>query len=190
MNETARRAGFVCLAGATLQVGYGVLAVAFPYPDITEPGYELLWAVANLGMVAGILGLLALDAGRPRRLALLGGALALVGHVARIVISLVLVARPETTAVDGPIAATVLLMLGGMAVLAGTVVRGGVLAGRAAWAPSLTVVTGIVTASVYSIDKVVHFALLGLLWGSAWLLLSAVVLRAAGAPAHRSEALA
>jgi hypothetical protein len=46
-----------------------------------------------------------------------------------------------------------------------------------AWAPLATVAAGMITASVYSIDKAVQFVLLGLLWGSAWLVLPIVVLR-------------
>jgi hypothetical protein len=41
--------------------------------------------------------------------------------------------------------------------------------GRAAWAPLLVLAGGLVAVPFYSFDKVVHFILLGLLWGSAWL---------------------
>jgi hypothetical protein len=44
-QRIARYAGLVCLAGAAVQIGYGVLAAPFPYPAITEPRYELLWAL-------------------------------------------------------------------------------------------------------------------------------------------------
>jgi hypothetical protein len=40
--------------------------------------------------------------------------------------------------------------------------------------PLVTVAVGLVTAVVYSIDKVAHFVLLGLVWGPAWLLVGYV----------------
>jgi len=61
------------MAGAALQLGYGVLAVVWPYPLITAPASELVWGVVNLGMVAGIAAWLAIDVARPRWLALIGG---------------------------------------------------------------------------------------------------------------------
>ncbi len=36
-------------------------------------------------------------------------------------------------------------------------------------------VTGMITAGFYSTYPIVHFILLGLLWGPAWLLLSVVI---------------
>jgi hypothetical protein len=173
-QRTARIAGLVCLAGATVQVVYGVLAVAVGYPAIVEPRYEVLWALANAGMVAGAVGWLALDVARPRPLAMAGAALAVLGHVIRIGMSVVLVARPDA-AVDGAIAATIPLMFLGMALLGIGTIRGRQLSGWRAWAPLLTVAAGMFAAPWYSIDKAVHFALLGLLWGPAWLLVGYLV---------------
>jgi hypothetical protein len=53
-GRAARRLGTVAMAGAALQLVYGVLAVVWPYPLIIAPAPELVWGVVNLGMVAGI----------------------------------------------------------------------------------------------------------------------------------------
>lgn len=180
-NRLARLAGQVCSAGAIVQIGYGVLAVIHPYPAIVEPRYELLWALANAGMAAGAAGWLALDLTPSRRLAATGGWMAVTGHLLRIAVSILIISG-STAALDGPIVGTIFLMFVGMAILGVTTLRGGKqrggrLGGWQAWTPLLTVAAGIVTATFYSIDKVVHFTLLGLLWGPAWLLLGYVILK-------------
>jgi hypothetical protein len=73
----------ICLAGSAIQILYGALAVLFPYPAITGSLYEALWALANIGMIGGTIGWLALDLARPRWLAGLGGGLAVLGHLIR-----------------------------------------------------------------------------------------------------------
>ncbi len=65
----ARRASLIGMAGAALQLGYGLVALAFPYPEIVAPRWELLWAVVTVGMLGGGLGWCALDVARPRPLA-------------------------------------------------------------------------------------------------------------------------
>jgi hypothetical protein len=57
------------------------------------------------------------------------------------------------------------------------------LTGRAAWAPLFVLAGGLVAVPFYSFDKVVHFILLGLLWGSAWLHMALVGHRQAVATA-------
>jgi hypothetical protein len=52
-GRAARRLGTVAMAGAALQLVYGVLAVVWPYPLIIAPAPELVWGVVNLGMLAG-----------------------------------------------------------------------------------------------------------------------------------------
>ncbi len=71
----------------------------------------------------------------------------------------------------------------GLVILGVTTVRGRRLTGWRAGCPFLVVATGFVTAAVYEVDLVIHFVLLGLLWGPAWLLLSAVARNVA---THRS----
>jgi len=77
----ARRLAAVAMAGAALQLVYGVLAVLWPYPQIIAPAPELLWGFINLGMMAGIAAWLANDVARPRWLALIGGGMAILGHL-------------------------------------------------------------------------------------------------------------
>jgi hypothetical protein len=103
-----------------------------------------------------------------RRLALVGGVLAIVGHAFRVMISLIIEARPGA-AVDTPIIVTIMLSFAGLALLGTATLRAKQLTGRAAWAPLFVLAGGLVAAPFYSFDKVVHFILLGLLWGSAWL---------------------
>lgn len=93
VHQTARRASIVCLAGATFQIFYGLLAVVFPYPAVTAIGFELTWEQ---------------------------------------------------------------------------------------WVPLVVLGTGLVAAAFYSVDRVGHFILLGLLWGPAWLLLGWTELRRSG----------
>lgn len=76
-SQLVRSASSIGMAGTAGQVLYGALAVFFPYPTITDSGFEVLWALANIGMVAGIVRLLALDVAQPRSAALLGGGLAI-----------------------------------------------------------------------------------------------------------------
>jgi ABC-type nickel/cobalt efflux system permease component RcnA len=72
-GRATRRLGAVAMAGAGLQLVYGVLAVVWPYPQITATALELVWGLINVGMVAGIAAWLAIDVARPRWLALIGG---------------------------------------------------------------------------------------------------------------------
>jgi hypothetical protein len=175
----ARRLAAVAMAGAALQVAYGVLAVFWPYPHITAPAPELLWGVVNLGMIAGILAWLAIDVARPRWLAFIGGGMAILGHLIRIAVTIWTTIQPDanTDSVTTMILASIALMFGGMALLAIGTVAGRRLSGLGRWAPGLVLATGIIAAAFYSIEKVVHFALLGLLWGAAWLLLAYVAQR-------------
>ena len=199
MNEsTARRPGAgrvtsaVAVAGAVLQVVYGVLACVWTYPQITDRPFEAVWGLATLGMIANVLAWLAIGVARPRRLAVTGGALAIAGCAARFVISVVIVADPridtDTTSVAVAIPVTIVLMFGGLALLGIATRRAHRLDGTAAWAPLLVLAGGLVAAPFYSFDRLVHFILLGLLWGSAWLYMALIGYRhvtvgvVAGAP--------
>jgi len=172
-SQLVRRASSIGMAGAAGQVVYGVLAVFFPYPTITDSGFEVLWALANIGMVAGIVSWLALDVAQPRPAALLGGGLAILGHVIRIAVSGWLVASPNAR-VDPVVDAAIVLMFGGMGLLGICTLRARRLVGWSRWAPLLVLAAGLVAAPFYSVDKLVHFILLGLLWGPTWLFLSYV----------------
>jgi hypothetical protein len=172
----ARVAGLVCLAGATVQIIYGLLAVVFPYPAIIESSYEVLWMLVNVGMIGGVVGWLAVDVARPRLAARIGGGLAIAGHLSRIAVSLAAMTS-ASAAVDLPIVASIVLMFLGMGTLGVATLRGKRLSGWARWVPLLTVAAGLVTASFYSIDRVVHFVLLGLFWGPAWLLIGYVLMK-------------
>ena len=175
-GAAARRLAAVAMAGAALQLIYGVLAVVWPYPRITAPAPELLWGVVNLGMIAGILAWLAIDVAQPRWLALIGGGMAILGHLIRVAVSIWTSIEPGANidSVTAAILASIALMFGGMALLAIGTVVGRRLSGLGRWAPGLVFGTGIITAAFYSTDKVVHFVLLGLLWGAAWMLLAYV----------------
>ena len=180
MNESiARRPGAgrvtsaVALAGAVLQVVYGLLACVWTYPRTTGRPFEAVWGLATLGMIANVLTWLAIGVARPRQLAVTGGALAIAGFAARFVISVVIVADPRigpgSASVNAAIPVTVVLMFGGLALLGIATRRAHRLDGTAAWAPLLVLAGGLVAAPFYSFDRRVHFILLGLLWGSAWL---------------------
>jgi hypothetical protein len=178
-DSTVRRLGggrltaIVALAGAVLQVAYGLLACVWTYPRITGQPFEAVWGLATLGMIANVLTWLAIGVARPRRLAVTGGALAIAGFAARFVISVVIVADPRintgTASVAAAIPVTIVLMFSGLALLGIATRRARRLDGTAAWAPLLVLAAGLAAAPFYSFDRLVHFILLGLLWGSAWL---------------------
>ena len=169
----SRLTGTLALAGAVLQVAYGLLACVWTYPRITGRPFEAVWGLATLGMIANVLTWLAIGVAQPRRLAVTGGALAIAGFAARFVISVVIVADPrintDTTSVAVAIPVTIVLMFSGLALLGIATRRAHRLDGTAAWAPLLVLAGGLVAAPFYSFDRRVHFILLGLLWGSAWL---------------------
>ena len=178
-ESTVRRLGgsrltaTVALTGAVLQVVYGLLACVWTYPRITGRPFEAVWGLTTLGMIANVLTWLAIGVARPRRLAVTGGVLAIAGFAARFVISVVIVADPRidtgTASVAVAIPVTIVLMFSGLALLGIATRRAHRLDGTAAWAPLLVLAGGLVAAPFYSFDRRVHFILLGLLWGSAWL---------------------
>jgi hypothetical protein len=162
-GRAARRLGTVAMAGAALQLVYGVLAVVWPYPLIIAPAPELVWGVVNLGMLAGIAAWLAIDVARPRWLALIGGGVAILGHLMRVAVSIWTSVQPGANpdSVTATILASIALMFGGMALLAIGTVVGRRLSGLGRWAPGLVLATGLITAAFYSIERMVHFVLLG-----------------------------
>jgi hypothetical protein len=174
-NDIGRWASRIAVAGAALQVVYGVLACVFRYPQISDRPFEALWAIANAGMIANLVAWLSLKVARPR-LALAGGGLAISGHLVRIAVSVVLEARPDAD-VDLPIVVSIMLMFVGLAVLGVATLRAGRLSGWPSRAPLLVLAGGLIAAPFYTIDKVVHFILLGLLWGPTWLFMAWVSYR-------------
>ncbi len=183
-DRVAGVAGRIGLAGAVLQGAYGVAALIYRYPTITDPGFELVRLVVNLGMVASIIGWLAIGPSTSRRSLYVGGAVAVIGHLLRAGISAWRIVDPAAD-VDPFIVSSIVLMFGGMIIVGVASLRGRRLEPIAAWAPLATVVAGIVTASFYSTDKMVHFVLLGLLWGGTWLALPIIVLRRHNSPGGR-----
>jgi hypothetical protein len=64
-----------------------------------------------------------------------------------------------------------------MGLLGIATLRGKRLAGWRAWAPLLTLATGIIAGATYPFDAYLGNILAGLLWGAGWLLLASVILR-------------
>jgi hypothetical protein len=168
--SVARWTSLVAVAGAVLQIGYGVLACVYRYPTISDRPFEALWAIANVGMIANVVTWLLIGVAR-HRLALVGGGLAILGYLVRIAISVAIEARPDAS-VDGPIVISILLMFAGLAGLGVATLRAGRLSGWSARAPLVVLAAGLIAAPFYSFNKVVHFILLGLLWGAAWLFMA------------------
>jgi hypothetical protein len=106
-----RWASPIAVAGALIQIGYGVLACVFGYPAISDRPFEALWALANVGMIANIAVWLSIKVATPR-LALIGGGLAILGHLIRVAISLVTEARPDAS-IDTPVVITIMLVFTG-----------------------------------------------------------------------------
>lgn len=114
----------------------------------------------------------------------MGGGIAVLGHLIRIVAVVLEVANPSGN-FQAVVVAGIPFMLVGMAILSVTVVRGGRLVGWQKWMPVLVTAAAFVAAMFFSIDKVIHFILLGLLWGAGWLAIGYVVVRQAGASSRR-----
>ena len=114
-------AGRLAVAGAAIQIVYGVLACIFRYPTIADRPYEVLWALANVGMIANIVVWLANRVATPT-LGLIGGGLAILGHVVRVGTSAVIEVRPNAS-VDLPIVTTIMLMFIGLVLLGIATVR-------------------------------------------------------------------
>jgi hypothetical protein len=178
MNHLRRAylAGLVALGGGAVQIVYGLLAIWFPYGDQFYGWDEALWAVANVGMIGGVLGLLFLDVGRPRWLARLGAALSVLGHLLRIIVSIVLIVAPAQADASVPfVLLSILLMVLGLLVLGIVTLRGGQLQGWRGWLPLIIVGCMVGIVPTYDSNRYLHFILLGL-WGLPWMLLSYVVL--------------
>ena len=174
-NQVARSASVMCLAGGTLQVNYGLLAIPLgPYSQANYGWDEVLWACATIGMIGGIVGLLAIDVARPRWLAWIAAALAILACLLRIATSALLIFRPAPDW-DALILVSIALMLVGMTSLGITCVVSNQLHGWRAWIPLSVPVFGFITAALYSVNEYVHFIVLGV-WGVPWLLVGHVVL--------------
>jgi hypothetical protein len=183
MNNLRRAylASLVALSGGAVQVIYGLLAIWFPFGYHAYGWDEALWAVANVGMIGGVLGLLFLDVGRPRWLARLGAALSVLGHLLRIVVSVLLIVAPAQADASIPfLLFSILLMMLGLLVLGVATLRGRQVRGWQAWLP--LVVAGYVfgITPTYDGNRYLHFILLGL-WGVPWMLVGYVVLTHAAA---------
>lgn len=172
---SSRQVGYIALAGGIFQILYGLLAIVFPYGSGQYYGWdEGLWIVANIGMLAGIIGLLKLEVGQPRWLSRGGGFLAISGVVLRILASILIILQVGWDPL-ALILLSILFLLGGMAALGIGSLRDSQLAGWKAWVPLSVAIFGLIVAAIYSINLFLHFILLGL-WGIAWILLAVVII--------------
>jgi hypothetical protein len=182
----AHFASLVCFAGSTILIIYGLLAIPFPYAQNTYGWDEILLALGCVGMIGGTLGLLALDAARPRWLAATGAVLAILGFLGRIVLSAVYILVPHHTPAQVALGASqpayvlwlgptsILLMMLGLTALSIAIPLGKQLISWRTWTPLIVLVYSLVGAAFYTIDQYIHFILLGL-WGIPWLLVGYVV---------------
>ena len=108
-------------------IGFGALTCVFSYPTIADRPFEILWALTNIGMIANITVWLT-DHFATARLGLVGGTLAIAGHLLRVGISGVIEARPDAR-VDLPIVTSIMLMFIGLALLGVAPLRAHVLTG-------------------------------------------------------------
>ena len=167
-------ASLVCLAGATVQVIYGLVATRFHFWENGNEWMEALWAVANVGMIGGALGLLALDVARPRWLAALGAAISLLGNLIRIVASALIITGAGADVYTPILLSSLPLMVLGMGAMGVATLLGKQLAGWRPWTPLLAMGFSLLTASTYSVNLYLHGIMLGL-WGIPWMLLGYVI---------------
>ncbi|GAA1029498.1 hypothetical protein GCM10009557_18190 [Virgisporangium ochraceum] len=78
---------------------------------------------------------------------------------------------------DALIVPSIVLMFAGLATLGVCTVRARRLTGWPAWTPLVVTAVGLLAASLYPVDRTVHFVVLGLVWGAAWLLMAYVAYR-------------
>jgi hypothetical protein len=91
----AHLAGLVCLAGGILQIIYGLLSIPFAFAQNNLGWDEALWALINVGMIGGALGLLALDVVRPRWIAMIGATLTILGNLIRMGVAALNIVSPS-----------------------------------------------------------------------------------------------
>jgi len=84
----------------------------------------MLWAVANVGMIGGAFGLLALDVARPRWLAVLGAAINILGNLIRIVASALIIAGVGADVYTPVVLSSMPLMMFGMGALGAATLLG------------------------------------------------------------------
>jgi len=176
MNNLRRAylASLVCLGGATIQIIYGLLAIRFHFWENGNEWMEALWAVANVGMIGGALGLLFLDVGRPRWLAVIGAAISVLGNLIRIVASTLIIAGAGADAYTPVLLSSIPLMWLGMGALGVATLLGKRLTGWQAGTPLFAVGFAILTGSTYSVNLYLHGILLGV-WGIPWMLVGYAV---------------
>jgi hypothetical protein len=167
-------ASTVGLVAAAISLGYGLLALAFPYPRITDTPFEVLWAIINLGYVGTLTAWVRSWPGPVPALGRLGWAVAVAGLLVRVADVAWFIARPED-ARDWPVVASILLTFTGLALLGVASLRGGPRTRR--WAPLLVLGVGVATALLYGPLPVLHFAVLGVVWGACWGLMAASTTR-------------
>jgi hypothetical protein len=177
MNNLRRAflASLVALSGGAVQIIYGLLAIWFPYAYQFYGWDEALWALANVGMIGGVLGVSFLDVGRPRWLARMGAALSVLGNLLRIIVSVLLIVAPAQGDAYVPfVLFSILLVVLGLLMLGVATLRGRQLQSWQAWLS--LVIAGCIFGIVptYDGNRYLHFILLGL-WGLPWMLLGYVV---------------
>lgn len=173
MNDAALRIiTVIAITGAIAQLAYGVLAIAFPWPQIVSTGGEWLWIAANVGMLAGYVGWAAVVA-RGRTVAA-GVAIAGTGFVLRITAAIITIVSPLAVVLPFVLGSIVLTLAGVAIVAVGTLrVRGA--RSWEAWVPAVAALAELGLASMYTIDTPLHFVLLGLLWGTVSLVVGLIV---------------
>jgi hypothetical protein len=169
----ARLASLICLAGGILQIIYGLLSIPFAFAQNNLGWDEALWALVNVGMIAGALGLLALDVVRPRWIAMIGVTLTILGNLIRIGVAALNIVSPSEAYVPLILMSIFLIVLG-MGILGVSTLLGKQLTGWQAWTPLLAGGFTLIPPAIYSLSQFIHFILLGL-WGLPWMLVGYVV---------------
>ncbi len=170
----ARFAGLVGIVGGLLQIVYGVLSIPFGFAQNNLGWDEALWGLVTIGMIGGVLGVLALGVARPRWIALIGAILTVLGCLIRLGVIPFNIISPSDAYIPFILISVALIILG-MGVLGITTLLGKQLRGWQAWMPLLAGVFPLIPLAVYSINESVHFFLLGI-WGIPWTLVGYVVL--------------
>jgi hypothetical protein len=153
------------LFAAAISLVYGLLAVVFPYPRITDTPFEMVWALVNLGYIGTLTAWVRSWPGPVPALGRLGWAIAVAGLAVRVADVAWFVVQPDVAG-DGPVVVSILLTFTGLALLGVASLRGGPRPRR--WAPLLVLGVGLATAVLYGPLPVVHFAVLGIVWGACW----------------------
>ncbi|GHO51131.1 hypothetical protein [Ktedonospora formicarum] len=190
VSSRLRLLGMLCLIGGVLQVADTPLDLW--WSDPTSPVHavaRLIWAIANLALIGGPLGIIAHRFVSPGWLTMAGAGIAILGMLSQASGMISYLVFPDSGAGQILTPPGGILIALGMVVLGIATLLGKMLAGWQAWAPLLVGLYFIAQLALIQIPfflgkGLLIFAPLVDLWGLFWILLGAVIVLSEAVPAQ------